>query len=645
MKNDFSCLFERTYIGKLGVKNRIVMAPMGAGTEMTGAVEEGGLNYYEARAKGGTGMIIVGNQAVYTKHAPYMAGMFAVDTPIQATQWGKLVDRVKGYGCAVCLQLTPGFGRNAAPIPGFQNESASENSLFFDPSQKTYALSRDQIHDIVASFGRAATRAKAVGVDAIEIHGHLGYLIDQFMTELWNRREDEYGGNFENRMRFPTEIYNQIRKAVGPDFPILFRMGIDHKFEGGRKPEESLKIIRYLDELGIDAFDIDDGCYDSFDWCFPPVYHGDACMADTAASVKAVTKKPVLNTGSFTPESAVKAVKEGKTDFIMLGRGLMCEPEWANKLLYGHREDVRPCIRCNLYCLTKTYAGIRCDFSCGLNAACSSEEELQLVKTENPQKVAVIGGGPGGMEAARVAALRGHRVTLYEKTPELGGQIKAASTPSFKSPLREYITYLKTQLTKLGVEVKLNTPINADSPELVAADSIIVAVGATPIIPKIPGVDNAKILEVMDAHLGDQKRIGGKVVVAGGGMSGCDCAIELAMEGKDVILVEMLDQLCPKAASGEKLAVNKKLREHGVKVLTGHKILAFTDIGVKAVYNNKEIELPADTVILAIGTKPESEIAKAIMDKHTNATSIGDCVEIGQIGDAVRRGYFAGRAV
>lgn len=639
-RNEFSSLFERTYIGSLGIKNRLVLAPMGIGGETGGVINENGCDYYEARAKGGAGMIIAGFQLVTNKTDPMVSSYYGVDTMLQGIGWAKLADRIKAYGTSVCVQLSCGLGRCGLPMPGMENVSSSENKNFYDDNT-TRPLTVNEIHDIVAAYGRAAERAKSAGIDAIEIHAHYGYLLDQFMTSLWNKREDEYGGCFENRMRLLVEIYNIVRQTVGPDYPVLMRMVMDHKTPGGRTADESLEIIRMMDNLGIDAFDIDIGCYESYDWAFPTPYRGDAAMLYSAELARKATDKPILNAGSYTPESAVKAVEEGKTDFIILARGMLADPEYAIKLYEGRREDLRPCIRCNEYCLGMVAGHPQ---SCSVNAACASEKEYAIIPAETPRKIAVVGGGPGGMEAARVAALKGHTVTLYEKEDRLGGQLRAASTASFKGQIRSLMEYLKTQITKLGVDIRLNTEITADSPELDEADKIIIAVGASAIIPPIQGINGPNVIEVMDAHIGDQSRIGNKVVIVGGGLSGCDCAIDLAMEGKDVTIIEMLERLVPTAKFPTVISVNEKIAQYGVTPLTGSKAMDFTETGVRIESEEGETEINADTVIIAIGTKPNDKLAKSILDKYPNAQAIGDCTTVAQIGEAVRAGYFAGWA-
>lgn len=643
MENKYAKLFERTYLGKLGVKNRFVMSAMGIGVNTkNGCIEQQGVDYFGERAKGGTGLLNIGFQIVTNKTDPFTAGYVGVGTPAQEMGWARLCDRVHGYGTAVMVQLSCGLGRSARIIPGKQNVSASENTNFFDPSTKTRALSVEEIHDIVKSYSVAAAACKRAGVDAIEIHGHVGYLLDQFMTPCWNKRTDEYGAQtFENKMRLVTEIYQAVRSAVGKDYPIVFRMVIEHGFPEGRTKEESAEIIRYLDGLGIDAFDVDWGCYDAKEWVMPTCYLPDACMVEnSAAFAKTVTDKPILVAGAFTPETALKAVEEGKTDFVIIGRGLIADPQFANKLLEGHREDIRPCIKCNRFC---NYAsgGAR-DCSCSVNPAALHEAIYgKIEKTDSPRRVVIVGGGVGGMEAARVAALKGHVVTLYEKTDKLGGQLLAASAPSFKGRLSMLIAYYEVQMEKLGVKVLLNHPIDEKSPELKDADKIIVATGAHGFVPPIPGADNENVLEVIDAHTGDPARIGRRVLVAGGGPSGCDCAIELAKEGKEVTLVEMISELYPTGTQENRYSVLRCMKDYHVNVMLRTKVKEFTANGAVVVTEDGEKSLAADTIIIAMGTRPNAELAKKILDKYPNAQTIGDCRKVGQVGEAVQQGFFA----
>ena len=644
MDAKYQKLFERTYIGKMPVKNRIVMSPMGTFSDEGGTFSRKTRDYYYERAQGGAGMLILEGSYVTNKLDPFVRSYTAIGTDKQKKAWAYMVDRLQGSGAKLCAQLSCGLGRlsyldkNDTRPP----YAASELPLYFDPSQKTQVMTIGEIQETVRAYGEAVVMARDAGFDAIEIHAHVGYLIDQFMSELWNKRVDEYGGSFENRMRFPTEIVKEIRSRVGPDFPILFRMSADHKIKGGRTLQDGLEIIKWMDKAGVDAFDIDAGCYESLEWVFPPSYFGDSCMEDIAAAVKKVTNKPVLNTGNYTPESAVKALEEGKTDFVMMGRALIADPELPNKLFYGREDDIRPCIRCNEYCVNSLYSGR--SVSCSVNARVGAEAEFMIAKTQRPKKVVVVGGGPGGLEAARVAAEKGHKVSLFEKETFLGGQVAAAATPPFKRQLKAYINYLITQVKKLNVNIQCGVEITPDSKELADADEIIVAVGAATFAPPIKGIQYA--IDVIDAHLTKHQSIGQTVVMAGGGLSGCDCSLELAMEGKDVTIVEMLDDIATNTNMINKPALLEKLREYNVKILTSHKVLEFKEGSVVVEdKDGKTKELKADSTIAAFGTKPRRSLSNGICEKYPFAKEIGDGVSIGKVGDTVREGFFAAFAI
>jgi 2-enoate reductase len=645
MKTNYPKLFERGSIGSLKLKNRIVMAPMGTFSEnRDGYPSKAQIDYYEARAKGGLGMIISEVQYVTNKTDPWIDYITTADTDEQMKGWALLIEAIHAHGTKACLQLGCGLGRSAFPFDDQQMVSASAVPSFYFPDMICRPLSVDEIHDIVGCYGRAARRALTAEADAVEIHAHAGYLIDQFMTPAWNKREDEYGGSFENRMRLITEVYHAIRKEVGPNFPVLVRMAAYHDFDGGRTLEESIEIAKYLESLGVDALDIDLGCYEEKQWIVPSIYTGQSCMADAAYEIKKVVSIPVLNAGTHTPETAEKALEEGKIDFAMFGRSVIADPDMPNKLLNNRPEDVRPCLFCNEICVGRLYQNRV--ISCGINPQAAFEANYPLTKVEEAKKVVVIGGGPGGMEAARVAALRGHDVTLYEKTDSLSGQLIPASGPVFKNRLKAFVQWEKTQLNKLGVKIYLNTEINENSPVLETADNIIVALGASPIIPPIKGIDKDNVIEVMKAHTNPEFIKGENILIAGGGMSGCDCALELAMEGKKVTIVEMQDSIAAQALIDNRNPLMFKLRDYKVNILTNHKITEFTDKGAAVITPDGEAkELQADTVITAFGMRANGVLADKICDKYPTAAVVGDCNKVGQVANAVRAAFFAGWAI
>ena len=638
----YARLFERVQIGKVTLKNRIGMPPMGTGQDgVNGEMTENHVHYFGARAKGGAGLIIIEGQAVTNKTDPWMFGMTIAGTLDQAKAWKGVYEMCHAYGAKVCQQLICGLGRNAFVFDDTSTPPVSASAVpsHYRPDVLCRPLEIEEIQDIVRRYAVASAYAVAVGADMLEIHAHSGYLIDQFMSPAWNKRTDQYGGSFENRMRFITEIYYAMRAAVGPDVPILVRMAADHDFEGGRTFEETVEIAKYLESIGVDALDIDMGCYEKNKWVVPAIYTGDGCMAYASEIIKKAVNIPVLNAGSYTPDTAAKAIEDGKADIILMGRGLIADPEWPNKLLEGREEDIRPCLLCNKYCGGNISMGI--PIRCSVNAQAAREREFALTAAKDPKNVVVIGGGPGGMEAARVAALKGHNVTLFEKSDKLGGQLNFAGDPAFKGRIRDYNAWLKREIANSSVNVVLNHEINAESPELETADEIIVALGARPLVPKIPGIERDNVVEVTAAHADHSLFKGDRYVVCGGGLSGVDCGLELAMQGKDVTIVEMVDELAKKEIPQNKVELFELLEKYNVRQMVNTKVLEITDEGVVVEKTGERTVLPADTVVSAFGMRGESELANRIADKYSFAKIVGDCNTVGQIGAAVQGGYFA----
>jgi len=633
-------LFQPTKVNGMLLKNRLFMTPMTLYFNFEGKIDDQMIEFYEERAKGGIGMIITDCIPVHNID-PYFPKTGIIGTNMQHREWLKLNKVIKPYGTRTCLQMAVGVGVAGGPYPdGTKAVSASENPLVADPTQLSRPLTVEEIHGIVDAFNVNAAAAKSAGFDAVEIHAHLGVLVDQFMTAKWNRREDEYGGSLENRMRFPVELVQAVRAAVGPDFPILFRMSIDHKADNGSPLEERLEMIKILDKAGVDMFDIDVGSNEAPQWTQPPTYEGDSCMAYGAAAVKTVTDKPVMCAGNHNYESAAELINEGKVDYISIGRGLLADPYYAKKLQEGREEDLRPCIRCNEFCVGNAWKGR--PVTCAVNYPCGMENEFRLTKTENPKKVVVVGAGPAGLEAARVAAEKGHKVTLYEKSDAPFGQVKAAGEPPFKTQLKKYMEYLLRQVKKLNVELVYNKEINGDSPELKGADQIIVAIGSKRLVPPIPGRDKKNVIEVVDAHLERHAEIGNTVVIAGGGVAGCECALELAMEGKKVTVVEMAPDYAQDSFTLNKISMTVHMAQYGVEILTSHKVVSFEDDSVVVESTDGERKvLPADTAIMAFGNVPRKDVAEDIFMKNQNVKVIGDVAFPALVGHAVRDGFCA----
>jgi len=644
MENKYSPLFKPGKIGNLELKNRIVMSPMGTfHADTSGYMAPEQIDYFVARARGGTGMIIVEGQFA-VREDDSAAGMLYLDSDKCVAKLYELTESVHAYGAKICAQIGCGLGRNAFPrSDGSLPVSASAVPTSYNPDIICRPLTADEIHNIVNSYTAAAERCKRAGFDAVEIHAHAGYLIDQFMSAAWNLRTDEYGGSFENRMRFPLEILEAIRKGVGDHFPVLFRMAADHKFSDGRGMEESIEIAKMLEQHGIDALDIDAGCYNSIDWIFPPCYLGDECMRDVAAQIKKHVSVPVLNTGNYTPDTALDAVSSGDIDFVMLGRPLIADPEWPMKLKAGKPEEIRPCMRCNEHCVGGLFS--MKGLTCGVNAQAAREKRFAYTKTNTPKRIAVIGGGPAGLEAARVAADKGHAVTIFEKGDRIGGQLAAAATPSFKT-LNGLLSWYRLQLNKLHVDVRLNTELSPDSEELKGYDEWIIAVGARPLALPIPGIGSDKVIGVLDAHRNPSLVKGEQIVMMGGGMSGVDSAIEIAMRGKSVTIVEMRSAVAADGFSINLPSIYNAIARYRITPMCDHKVVRITDEGVVAVNKEgNEVLIKGDTIINAFGMVPNKELANSFLSRYPNARSIGDCTGIAKAGDAIREGFFAGFAI
>ena len=478
MCKTLSKLFEPVNIGKVKLKNRIAMAPIviTGMTSPNGSPTQRAIDYYVERAKGGVGLIITSGfkveNAIETLREDHPLISKAALGPL-----GELCEAVHPWGTKIFIQLTAGLGRVAPPY-FFRGQPVSASAIpyFWDPNIICRPLTKEEIEKIVEAFGNAAEIVAAAGVDGIEVHGHEGYLFDQFTTALWNNRADKYGGDLKRRLTFSIEVLREIKKKVGTDFPTQYRFGLKHFLksskagalkgeefkEVGRDIPEGLEMARLLEEAGYDALHIDAGCYESTYWAHPPMYSEHGSLVDLATKVKEAVKIPVIAVGRLDiPELAKKVIEEGKADIIALGRGLLAEPRWPMKVRQGRYEDIRPCLGCDDGCSGRLHEGK--PVSCTVNPACGRERLYPLIGAKNPGKVLIVGGGVAGMEAARVAAIRGYNVTLYEKEKFLGGHLIEASVPDFKKDLRRLLAWYENQIKKLEIEVKLETEVSLES--------------------------------------------------------------------------------------------------------------------------------------------------------------------------------------
>lgn len=643
----FEKMFTPMKIGKMEVKNRFALSPMGTNSAFTnGRKDDLEIDYFIRRAKGGVGLIVNGCQMLNEVIAQgSMEGYLDSYSVLPALT--SMVDGCHRYGARVICQISPGTGRNAFPdTNGNPPMSASAIPSAFDPNVICHALTKEEIENIMKMTEFAAGVAKDAGYDGIEIHAHAGYLIDQFMSPCWNKRTDEYGGSFENCARFPREMVAAIRRAVGPDMPVIFRISLDHRFEGGRTIEDSMKLLEALDDGNIDAFDVDAGCYETLDYIFPTSYLGTACMDYVCKEARKHTDKPLINAGNHDPESGLRLIESGDADFVSFGRPLIADPDMPNKLMKGLRENVRPCIRCNEFCIGRIW-NYHTKLGCAVNTEAMEETRFHLTKTKEPKNVVIIGAGPAGLEAARVAATIGHNVSIYDKGSQLGGTMRTIATAEFKCKIRDLAHYFEVQLNTLGVDIHLNTMVNGDEDFLEKADVIFVGTGTVPFTPNIPGIDSDNVIDIMQAHSDVSLLKGDEIVICGGGLSGCDAALEYAAEkGKKVTVIEMTGECAKDAMFINKITLFTKLAQNGVTLMTNAKVVAVDDKGVHVETENGVQIVKADTIVTAFGMKPVSDVADKIDAKYHNKTrKIGDLYKLGKIGNAIREGYYAASSI
>jgi len=643
-------LFEPGKIGNMEVRNRIVMAAMGTRglCELDGRFSQRGIDYYAARAQGGTGLIITGIMPFHVVESHLADGLWSfrprVDSLVYVARLNELANAVHQYGAKIAAQLTAGFGRVAYMTVTSRPVAPSVLPCFWNHSVTTRALKIKEITSLIKMFGNAARVLKMAEFDAIELHGHEGYLFDQFKTTLWNKRTDKYGGDLEGRLRFSMEVIEEIRNAVGNDLALIYRFSVKHYLEGGRDIEESKEISHRFEAAGVDALHVDAGCYETWHWPHPPVYQAAGCMIDCAEIVKKVVKIPVIAVGKLgKPDLAEKVLEEGKADFIALGRPLLADPDWPSKVKQGKFEDIRPCIGDHDGCLHRIFSGRT--LSCTVNPQVGMEKEYVLTPAEKPRQLLIIGGGPAGLEAARVATLRGHHVTLWERNDKLGGNLLPASVPAFKQDVRNLIDYFTTQILKLKVNVVLGKEVSAETIYKSNPEVLVLATGATSLIPKIPGVERKNVVTAIDLLMG-KGEVGDRIIIAGGGVTGCEVAVYLAKKGKKVTIIEIMDKLLYEDISlANRMMLLEMVNNNRVDFMTCASLQEITKNGVVVSVNGDKKEIASDSVILALGMVSQSNLREDLIDSPFEVFSIGDCVRPRKIYNAIWEGFHASRLI
>ncbi len=622
-----SKLFEEYKIGPVTLKNRVAMAPMGHVHAADGGVSEQQHAYILERAKGGFGLIYPSAHTVTDKYEkPEGSGNFLFNYS-QAARLAHLVDEVHQYGAKFAIQLTPGYGRvNKGNPEKTIHVSASANRAFYYPDVVCHTLTVDEIHELVACMGKSAALAKMAGVDIIEIHAYGGYLIDQFMSKIWNRRDDEYGGSLDNRMRFFNECTQAVRSAVGPSFPISVKYTPVHEIKGGRTfDDEGIEIARRLQNMDFAYMHVDYGCYERWNLAIPSAYEEQGAQEHVAERLRreGITM-PFLIQGKLNdPAEAERVIESGLTDMIALGKQSLADPYWPSKVKNGRVDDIDFCCAC-LECLNHSYPFIR-RASCAINPRTAAEREYKLEKTSHPRKLLVIGGGPGGMAAAKYAAQVGHSVELWEKADRLGGNMNAAGGPDFKFDVRRFSMNLQKQLYKSGAVVRLSKEADADSVKEYAPDAVIVAAGAKPIKPSIPGIDSSKVIDALDL-LSNRLLTGEKVYVLGGGEVGCEAAAYLDSLGKDVTIIEMQREILSTAnmADNARKGLNDLLDRTKVRMMTDTKLTEIKEDIIVCENGAENKEFHYDNLVLAVGFRSDHTLCEQLKSAGIKTFPIGD---------------------
>ena len=665
IQEKYKVLFEPIKIGKLEIKNRFVLAPMGPGglCNPDGSFNERGEEFYVERAKGGTGLIMTGVTMVENDIEKCALPSMPCPTinPLSFITRGKaMTERVHAYGSKIFLQLSGGFGRVSIPsIVGDVAVAPSPIPHRFLKGVTCRELTNAEVKEYVRKFGESAEIAKKAGFDGVEIHAvHEGYLIDQFAIALFNNRTDEYGGSLENRLRFACEIVQEIKKRCGEDFPVSLRYSIksfikdwckgglpNEEFqEMGRDIPEGIEAAKILVDAGYDALNADVGSYDSWYWSHPPMYQEKGLYLPYNEILKNNVNVPIISAGRMEdPDLASEAIVEGKTDMIGLARPLLTDAEIPNKILADDYKSVRPCLSCQEGCMGRlqTYANI----SCAVNPACGREKELEVKKADEKKKVLIIGGGVAGCEAARVSALRGHDVVLIEKSERLGGNLIPAGAPDFKEDDLALVNWYELELEKLGVKIDFKTCATAETVKKYEADTVIIATGSRPRKLSIEGPKNVFTAE--EVLLGKEDA-GQSTIVIGGGLVGCETALWLKDQGKDVTIVEMMDDILK--VGGPLCHANHDMLKDLVEfkkinVKCGAKISKSIEEGFVIEVDGKEEVIKSDSAILAIGYNSEKSLYDEIKFLHPGVRMIGDANKVQNIMYAIWDAYEVARNI
>lgn len=665
MKQSHEILFEPMKIGSLEIKNRYVMEPIGPGglCEADGTYNARAVEYYAERARGGAGLIMTGVTMVENEIEQCALPSMPCPTltPLNFIKTGKIMtERVHAYDARMFLQLSAGFGRVSTPaIVGNTAVAPSPIPHRYLEGVTCRPLEIEEIKTYVRKFADSAEIAKRAGFDGIEIHAvHEGYLLDQFAIAMFNQRTDEYGGSLENRLRFAIEIVQAIKARCGADYPVSLRYSIKSFIKGwksgglpgeefvemGRDIPEGIEAAKILEAAGYDAFNGDVGSYDSWYWSHPPMYQDKGLYLPYNAILKSVLKVPVITAGRMDdPDRAAQSIVENKTDFIGLARPLLADPQLPNKVRSGKIDRIRPCLSCQEGCMGRLarFAQV----SCAVNPACGREAEYGLTPALERKAVMIVGGGIAGMEAARVAALRGHIVTLYEKSDRLGGVVIPGGVPNFKEDDHALIRWYEEELHTLRVPIVFNTEVTEETIAKAKPDALIVATGSR---PKRLRIGDAQNVYTAEDVLNGVKDAGRKTIVIGAGLVGCETALWLHDQGKEVTIVELAPKIL--ALAGPLCHANHDMLHDllvfkKIPIMTSSYVAEPVEGGFKVKTGETETVVAADSAILAIGYTSERSLYDKVRNRVAEVYTFGDARQVSNIMYAIWDAYEVARSI
>ena len=665
-------LFEKINIGQITLKNRLIMSAMDLGFTSDGTINDRIINFYRERAKGGVGLIVVGG--CYPEiNGKVWKSIIGLDKDELIPGLKRLTDAIHRYDVRVAAQLLHA-GRSASSFFTKMQPVAPSAVAYRSIKQEPRALTIPEIKTVINNYVSATLRAKKAGFDAVELHGGMGYLINQFLSKATNKRNDEYGGSLENRVRFAQEMILAIKETVGKDYPIIFRMSGDDLVEEGLKIEESVEIARILQQAGADAFNVSPGWHESKT---PIMLMSIPRMAYAylSAKIKSQLTVPVIASVRINDLKLAEEILDNEqADMVSIGRPLIVDPELPNKYKNGQFNDIRTCIACNQGCFDSllNFKPVSCTY----NAMVGHEGEYKITKAGKPKKVVVVGGGPGGMEAARVLALKGHNVTLYEKNNQLGGQLRYAYIPPGREEIQNIISYLERQISKLKVTIKMGKEADLQTLEEEHPDVIIVATGGRPIMLNLRGIKGENV-SIASSVLEGKITTGRDVVIIGGGTIGCEVALYVAKQGamrpevacfllkhkvldaadiveytskgnRNITLLEMKRKVGGGFGFSTRWVILNELKDAGIKEITEVKVKEITNNhsengqihrGVVYEKDGQEHFIKADTVIVAVGYSPNNELQKQVEGKFPETYFIGDCVKVRTALEAIHEGF------